>query len=353
MKMVDNSKRDVIWIRCPKCHHPMLDFEGECRTCGYTYTIVEDNTQDPQISKDEENLWMYKLSLNSCPYCHSIEKKIRLENHKCEVLCRSCGFSFKEDLFEWDDKELEEEITPKKNIDPYEYQFLKIDEKINLYNIKVADKPSVMSDDFNKIAPEINDIPAKSNEIENIGLLLYLIALPLEIVFGLSTKGEIIPLCISFIIACIFVVTGISLAQYGKRMMDRYNYYYPLYRQHIYEEEQYNWTHNRFNDYARLQILRYEDMLKFRKMVDRKCQKADKNIVVLDDQEMIWKINMSKDNLTFEYPIIMRSSAKSIELENLIRRFAKEQNISYKDARDIIMNIKVTGEVPKQIYIKR
>ena len=88
-------------------------------------------------------------------------------------------------------------------------------------------------------------------------------------------------------------------------------------------------------------------------MVDRKCQKADKNIVVLDDQEMIWKINMSKDNLTFEYPIIMRSSAKSIELENLIRKFAKNQNISYEKARDIIMNIRVTGIVTKEIYIKR
>lgn len=351
--MVDNSKRDVIWIRCPKCHHSMLDFEGECRTCGYTYTVKENDVFDSQTQKDEEDLWMYKLSLKSCPYCHSITKKVGLEKHKLEVLCQSCGFSFNEDLFEWDDKSLEEEISPKKDIDPNEYALLKMDEKINLYNIKVADEPSVMSDDFKKIAPEINDIPAKSDKIENIGMFLYLIAIPLEIVLGLSTKGEIIPLCISFIIACIFIVTGISLAQYGKRMMERYNYYYPLYKQYIYEEEQYKWTHNRFNDYAKLQIIRYEDMLKFRKMVDRKCQKADENIIVLDDQEMIWKINMSKDNLTFEYPIIMRSSAKSIELENFIKRFEEKQNISYEEARDIIMNIKVTGIVTKEIHIKR
>ena len=351
--MVDNSKRDVIWIRCPKCHHSMLDFEGECRTCGYTYTVKENDVFDFQTQKDEEDLWMYKLSLKSCPYCHSITKKVRLEKHKLEVLCQSCGFSFKEDLFEWDDKSLEEEISPKKDIDPNEYALLKIDEKINLYNIKVADKPSVMSDDFKKITPEINNIPTKSDKIENIGMFLYLIAVPLEIVLGLSTKGEIVPLCISFFIACIFIVTGISLAQYGKRMMERYNYYYPFYKQYIYEEEQYNWTHNRFKEYAKLQILRYEDMLRFHKMVNRKCQKADNDIVILDDEEMIWSINGFKDNLTFEYPIIMRSPAKSIELENFIKRFAEKQNISYEEARDIIMNIKVTGIVTKEIHIKR
>lgn len=68
---------------------------------------------------------------------------------------------------------------------------------------------------------------------------------------------------------------------------------------------------------------------------------------------MIWSINGSKDNLTFEYPVIMRSPVKSIELENLIRKFAKNQNISYEKARDIIMNIRVTGIVTKEIYIKR